>query len=174
MFLHVGHAGSESMVGTVDADVVVVASCCFRGLGVSRMWIEFGVGDGAGFVAIREVVSSLPQTLCASLPSFRAFTGCDAVSSFFGFGGGEAWDCWMLDLSKFCDLFSGLDFSSLPSSFDALERFVIALCCGSSDAQGVDECRCSVFGSGCPVEGLPPASAALAERTGGAVCRSEM
>ena len=86
MFLHVKHAKSESIIRTVDTDVVVVAIYCFHNLGINRLWIEFGIGDKTRFIAIHEIVSSLPQTLCASLPFFHAFTGCDTVSSFFGFG----------------------------------------------------------------------------------------
>ena len=143
-------------------------------MGINRLWIEFEIGDKTRVIAIHEIVSSLPQTLCASLPFFHAFTGCDTVSSFFEFSKKKAWDCWMLNLSKFCDLFSSLDFSSLPSSFNALEKFVITLYCKNSDAQNVDECRCNMFSSGYPVEKLPPTSAALAEHTRRAMYQSEI
>ena len=38
-----------------------------------------------------------------------------------------------------------IDFSSLPSSFNALGKFVITLYCKNSDAQNVDECHYSMF-----------------------------
>ena len=75
---------NESITRTVDTDVVVIAIYCFHNLGINRFWIEFEIGDKTRFIAIHEIVSSLPQTLCASLPFFHAFTGCDTVSSFFG------------------------------------------------------------------------------------------
>ena len=63
MFLHVKHAKSESIIRTVDTDVVMIAIYCFHNLGINRLWIEFEIGDKTRVIAIHEIVSSLPQTL---------------------------------------------------------------------------------------------------------------
>ena len=85
IFFHVKRAKSEAIIRTVDTDVGVTAIYCFHNLGINRLWIEFGIGDKSRFIVIHEIVSSLPQTLRASLPFFHAFTVCD---SFFLF---QAW-----------------------------------------------------------------------------------
>ena len=88
MFLHVKHATSNAVIKTVDTEVVIFAIFCFKLLKINKLWIEFGVAGNTRYISIHVAVSSLPQsqTMCASLPFFHAFTGCDTVSSFFGIG----------------------------------------------------------------------------------------
>ena len=84
--LHVKHAKPEAIIRAVDNDVVVIAIYRVPYLGTNCLWIEFGIGDKTRYIAIHEMVSSLPQTLYASILFFRAFTGCDTVFSFLAFG----------------------------------------------------------------------------------------
>ena len=86
----------------------------------------------------------------------------------------KAWDCWMLQLSKFCDLFITLDFSNSPNKINAAQKFAIALYAKSSAAEDVDECRNTMFKSGCPIQKLPPTLAALQQHTREAIYQAEV
>jgi len=176
MLLHVKHANADAIVKTVDTDVVVIAISCFDQLQINKLWIEFGVGENMCHIPVHDIISSLPQSkmMCASLPLFHAITGCDTVSSFFGFGKKKSWDCWMLNLFEFCDLFTSFNFSSSSSSIKDMQKFVIALYARSFNIEDIDECRYAMFTNGCPIEKLPPTSAALLQHTRRAIYQAEI
>ena len=43
---------------------------------------------------LHEVVVNMDPRICATLPTFHAFTGCDTVSLFCGRGKKTAWNTW--------------------------------------------------------------------------------
>ena len=47
-----------------------------------------------------EVADTMDPRICASLPAFHAFTGCDTVSSFGGKGKRSAWNSYVGSLSR--------------------------------------------------------------------------
>ena len=70
------------MLRTVDTDVVVIAVSTFQDLGLSELWIAFGVGKHFRYIAAHEIASTLGQQKSRALSAFNAFTGCDQTSSF--------------------------------------------------------------------------------------------
>eukprot|EP00112_Aurelia_sp_Birch-Aquarium-sp1_P011752 Seg2473.2 transcript_id=Seg2473.2/GoldUCD/mRNA.D3Y31 product="hypothetical protein" protein_id=Seg2473.2/GoldUCD/D3Y31 len=90
IFLHAKHAAVNGhgllSIRTVDTDVVVIAMHLFRKLNIEELWIEFGTGRHKRWLPVHEYVASLGDDVCAALPFWSAFTGCDTVSSFAGRG----------------------------------------------------------------------------------------
>ena len=90
LFLHVSDAvqkGSKAvMIRTVDTDVVVLGITLFSKINAEEMYIAFGTGAHFRYISIHEVVAQLDPSICAVLPAFHSFTGCDTTSSFLGRG----------------------------------------------------------------------------------------
>ena len=80
----------------------------------------------------------------------------------------------MLQLSEFCDLFITLDFSSSPHEINAAQKFAIALYAKSSAAKDIDECRYTMFKSGCRIQKSPPTLAALQQHSRKAIYQAEV
>ncbi len=98
IFLHAKHAAdnghSRISIRTVDTDVVAIAIHQFGKLRIEELWIEFGTGRHKRWLPVHEYVASLGNDVCAALPFWYAFTGCDTVSSFGGRGKKLCWDVW--------------------------------------------------------------------------------
>ena len=98
IFLHAKHAAVDGhgliSIRTVDTDVVVIAIHVFRKLNIEELWVEFGTARNKRWLPIHEYVASLGDDVCAALPFWYAFTGCDTVSSFGGRGKKLCWDVW--------------------------------------------------------------------------------
>ena len=86
LLLHAADAAKNGlkkiMLRTVDTDVVVIAVSTFQDLGLSELWITFGVGKHFRYIAAHEIASTLGQQKSRALLAFHAFTGCDQTSSF--------------------------------------------------------------------------------------------
>ena len=80
----------------------------------------------------------------------------------------------MLQLSEFCDLFITLGFSSSTHKINVAQKFATFLYTKSSAAEGIDECRYTMFKSGCPIQKLPPSLAALQQHTRRAIYQAEV
>ena len=72
-----------------DTAVVVLAVLNFCRLGISEMWISFGVGEQYRYIPIHDIVRALGDEKA------QAFTGCDQTSAFLGRGKNTAWATWM-------------------------------------------------------------------------------
>ena len=69
-------------IRTVDTDVMVLDVASFSKTGPDERWVAFGVGTNYQYIAVHEMVATMTQTKCLSLPVLHAFTSCDTVSSF--------------------------------------------------------------------------------------------
>ena len=99
IFLHARHAAESGhrniSIRTVDTDVVVIAINMFKTLAIiEELWIEFGAGKHKRWLPVHTYVSNLGDDMCAALPFWYAFTGCDTVSSFCGRGKKICWNAW--------------------------------------------------------------------------------
>ena len=101
LYLHVADAfrsGSRQvLIRSVDTDVVI-AVAVFKEIKAEEIFIAFGTGTNLRFIPIHEIVTSLNLRMCARLPFFRTFTGCDTVSLFAGRGKRTAWETWNIYL----------------------------------------------------------------------------
>ena len=135
---------------TVDTDFIVlaIATCNFRCLQISRLWIEFGVGKQYRYIAIHDIVRALGEEKSQLLHVFHAITGCDQTSGFLGQGKSTAWATWM-SYGEATTAFMAL--SKMPTMQDVfnvmpvLERFVVLLYDWTSLCQGVNDARKVLF-----------------------------
>ena len=125
LLLHAADAAKNGlkkiMLRTVDTDVVVIAVSTFRDLGLSELWIAFGVGKHFCYIAAHEIASTLGQHKSRALLAFHAFTGCDQTSSFKHIGKKTAWDAWSV-YDEVTEVFRCL--SSPPPSIEALTNML--------------------------------------------------
>ena len=87
LFLHAKHVADDGhmfiSIRTVDTDVVMIAMYVFKKLNVEELWIEFWAGKHKRWLPVHDYVANLGDDMCAALPFWYAFTGCDTVSSFY-------------------------------------------------------------------------------------------
>jgi hypothetical protein len=102
----------------------------FDDLNVDHLWMTFGKGKDLRWIPIHDSVRS-PGPRSKALPFFRAFTGCDTVSTFVGKGKKTAWQAWNVFenatevfhcLSSPCD-------NLTQSEVGVLEEFAVIVCC---------------------------------------------
>ena len=172
MMLHIAkaadHGHKKILVRTVDTDVVVLAVSIFQNIDIDELWIHFGVGTNAKFIAVHEIANSLGPRRCTALPFFHSFTGCDTVSGFYGIGKKKAWDTWLIhsDVTEtFCKLADSPD-KVTDEDMKAIERFVVLMYDRTSELESVNDARMQLFASkGRTMENIPPTSAALRQHT---------
>ena len=101
ILLHVEDAVKQGYtkvsVRTVDTDVVVLAVTAAQRLNIDELRVAFATGRSFRFLAAHEIANTLGPNRCRALPFFHAFTGCDTVSSFGGWGKKTAWEKWKSD-----------------------------------------------------------------------------
>ena len=78
----------------VDTDVVVLAVSHAHLIGVTELWIAFGVGKHYRLIAAHSIASAIGSEKVKALPFFHALTGCDTTSTFAGRSKKTAWDIW--------------------------------------------------------------------------------
>ena len=181
MMLHVFHAVNSGynkiMIRTVDTDVVVLAINFQQRHPVMELWVVFGTGKNLRYIAVHELVSSLGPERAQGILFFRAFTGCDTVSSFGGHGKKSAWDTWN-SFPNVTDAFVKL--SSEPHAVSenseylpTLERFVVLLYDRTSNKLHVNDSRKQLFTKKCRgMDSLPPTQATLIQHIKRAILQS--
>ena len=133
VFLHCLHASSlgieNALIQTVDCDVLVLSIHYFNKLGLSSLWLRFGVGKHVKFITVHEIANSLPPKYALGLPFFHAFTGCDTTSAFENYGKKSAWNCWLNSDDAISDVFGSLSLPSVihDNHLKVLEKFVIQM-----------------------------------------------
>ena len=85
---------------TIDTDVLILMVAFFSFLKAESPSISVFCGTGLGSTSINyyhvsKLADELGESVCKALPFFYAFTGCDTVSSFYGFSKSKIWSCWM-------------------------------------------------------------------------------
>ena len=89
------------------------------------------MGENFRFLAAHEMDQALGPSKCQGLPFFRAFTGCDNVSSFGGRGKKTAWETWKAfdQINEVTAAFCALSTTPKPHIIDqwmdALEHFSV-------------------------------------------------
>ena len=98
LFLHASDAvrkGYKKLsLRTVDTDTVILAISTYSEINPDELWLAFGTGSNFRYIPIHKVVANMDPRICANLPMFHAFTGCDTVSAFCGRGKKTAWNTW--------------------------------------------------------------------------------
>jgi len=64
-------------------------------LGISEMWISFGVSKQYRYIPIHDILRALGDEKAQTLHIFHAFTGCDQTSAFLARRKNTAWATWM-------------------------------------------------------------------------------
>ena len=72
----------------------VTSNSTFNKINPDELWLAFGTGCDFRYIPIHEVVANMDPRICATLPMFHVFTGCDTVSAFCGRGKKTAWNTW--------------------------------------------------------------------------------
>lgn len=170
IFLHVADAVQKGCkkvtIRTVDTDVVVLAVSTFKKTAPDELWIAFGVGSAFRYIAVHDMVTTMNEPTCLTLPVFHAFTGCDNVSSFAGIGKKTAWATWK-SFPEVNDAFNEL--LRMPGevsdrSMSLLERFVVLMYDRISESTHVNEARKQLFTQKSrTLENIPPTQAALVQ-----------
>ena len=168
IILHCYHAGLSGCknvcIRTVDTDVVILAISFFAHLSLSELWIHFGVGRNARYLAVHEISASLGPSKCSVLPVFHALTGCDTTSAFYGKGKKTAWLTWEAypDLSQALHTLATVTEEVDAETLSVLERFVILLYDRTSYCLTLDQARKHMFTKKSKtLETIPPTSNAF-------------
>ena len=66
--------------------MVVLAIKAVECLGITELWVVFGVGESFRLIATNEIANAL-----GPLPMFHAFTGCDTMFCVWEKGKKTAW-----------------------------------------------------------------------------------
>ena len=59
---------SKVSIHTVDTDVVVLAIKAVEYLGITELWVAFGVGESFCLIATNEIANALCPQRCMALP----------------------------------------------------------------------------------------------------------
>ena len=143
--LHLRHATmqghTEAYVRTVDSDVVVLTINIFHELGLSELWVGFGIGKWYKDIPIHHISQLLGPQRYKVLPLFHAITGCDVVSAMFGIGKKTVWDAWIA-YPEVTDTLIAI--TQDPNSFTLdslhmrhLERWTVLMYCKNCNAVAV-------------------------------------
>ncbi|KAE8744656.1 hypothetical protein FOCC_FOCC008717 [Frankliniella occidentalis] len=176
IFLHAKdmvHHGSKSlMIRCSDTDVVVLAVSFFHilhNLGLTELWVHFGVGVNKRFVAAHSIAQKLGEDRSCALRGFHAFTGCDTVSFFSHKGKKSAWAAWDEKDEETTRAFKiiGMPNVNPPDlTLPVMERFVIALYGAKDICDTVKDARQHLFATeGKPLLLIPPTAEALKQHT---------
>ena len=144
---------------TVDTDIVILAISMFNEINLEELWLAFGTGSNFRYIPIREVVVNMDPRICATLPIFHAFTGCDTVSSFCGRGKKTAWNTWKVypEVIKAFEEFPLMQTEISDVAMETLEQFVVLLYDCTSDIMTVNDSRKYLFTQKTrSLENLPP------------------
>ena len=169
LLLHAADAAKNGlkkiMLRTVDTDVVVIAVSTFQDLGLSELWIAFGVGKHFRYIAAHEIGSTLGQQKSRALLAFHAFTGCDQTSSFKHIGKKTAWDALSVydEVTEvFRCLSSAPSIEALTNAFPILERYTVIMYDRTSTCRSVNTARKDLFTrKGREIDNIPPTADAL-------------
>ena len=83
-------------VHTGDTNVVVFAIAMFNRIKPDELWVAFGTGSYFRYIPAHKIAFAMDSRICATLPDFHAFTGCNTVSSYGGKGKKTTWNTWQI------------------------------------------------------------------------------
>jgi hypothetical protein len=174
MMLHLHHAAQQghtkAYLRTVDSDVVVLAISLFHELGLSELWIGFGIGTAYKDIPVHSIVHTLGIQHSKTLPVFHAMTGCDIVSALYGIGKKTAWNAWK-SFPQVTETFAAIlqDPACLKLNsqhMQHLERWVVLMYSKNSSTTSLDEARRQMFTSGLKdLDSIAPTQHAFLQHT---------
>ncbi|KAJ8024074.1 hypothetical protein HOLleu_36701 [Holothuria leucospilota] len=86
MFLHASNASKDHdaiIIRSPDTDVAVLGITLNHAI-PAKLYLDIGSKNQRRLLNLGEIASSLGEMRAGALLGFHAFTGCDAVSSFYG------------------------------------------------------------------------------------------
>ena len=96
IFLHVAdavnHGYSKVIIQIVDSDVLVLAIAAVQQLAMDELWVAFASGKSFRYLPAHDMAAVLGPEKCVALPFLHAFSECDTVSSFAGYGKSTVWE----------------------------------------------------------------------------------
>ncbi|CAB3990590.1 Hypothetical predicted protein [Paramuricea clavata] len=152
------------IIKSPDTDVFVLCIAMQKTIGKELLMMT-GTGNKFRLIDISSILNVLDEELCACLPGFHAFSGCDSTSAFLGKGKVKPWKALQMN-PRFVEIFSQLGRSAEVSDelVVSLGTFVCLLY-GDQTSTCVDECRYQLFKSGKYSDDvLPPDSDSLRQR----------
>ena len=165
IFLHVAHATTcrtrKLMIKTVDTDVVVLAIHLFQQLGLSELWIVFGVGRNAKFIPCHQIAGDMSSAICNGLTFFHAVSGCDMLGILWQRQWQAAWKA-LPDITDTFALFSNEPTKITSQDLSNIEKFVVAMYSRTCNSANVNDARRILFVQGNrSIENIPPTQDAL-------------
>lgn len=112
----------------------------------SKMWMEVSVGNHQGVINDTHLYEESGESICAALPAFHAFTGCDYNAAFFRKGKKRPYKL-LKSSADFQEAFKGLsriNEDNCKDIFDKIEEFLCHLY-GLKKIKSVDEARFVLF-----------------------------
>lgn len=88
-------ATRQYTVRTADSDVVILTIRFFSTVGLSELWVCYGIGEKNCDSPIHDICSQVGPSTCLALPFLHAITGGDTASHFLGCGKKTAWPSWL-------------------------------------------------------------------------------
>ena len=172
IMLHLAHAASQGHTRdcfrTVDSDVVVLAVHFYVTFVFEELWVCLGTDKKIRDIPVHVIVAELGPSRCTALHMFNAFSGCDLVSHFLGYGKKSAWAAWDSTpalTETLSTLLTDPQLFNIDSAhMQILERFVVVMYSKECGLEKVNSARRHLFTSGKrTLEHLPPTQAALYE-----------
>jgi hypothetical protein len=169
ILLHAKHAAQEGfewiILSCQDTDISVIALHFAQQISPSKVVMKRGNRNRVVLQDLTVLSTILGSGICAALPGFHSFTGCDTVSAFAGRGKKVVLKL-IQKHSRYANAFSllGEDWNVPSAVSDILEEFVCRLYGSKINVNKVNECRYALF---CAKKGqleshhLPPCQNAL-------------
>jgi hypothetical protein len=138
-----------------DTDVNLLLIHFLGGYRAVEVWMVSGTAKKKKCFPVHRIAQNLPLDIRHNILRFHAFTGCDTVSSFHGFGKKA---CWKIFREQ-PDLLASV---GQDATVDEVEEFVCRLYGAPDPHGGVNKARYDMFGKGQKsLEKLPPTRDAL-------------
>ncbi|KAK3910810.1 putative 1-aminocyclopropane-1-carboxylate oxidase [Frankliniella fusca] len=166
LFVHVANAvqngNTKVMIRTCDTDVLVLAISCLPKIPeLEELWLHFGMGKHAKFIAVHEISNALGPEKSQTIIGFHAVTGCDTVSYFRGIGKLTAINAWFKHPNA-TTAFKALQTGDVLEAMEHLESFIVTMYTRSGICSTVNECRRILFTKHSRnTENIPPTKDAL-------------
>lgn len=147
MFLHASNASKDHdaiIIRSPDTDVAVLGITLNHAI-PAKLYLDIGSKNQRRLLNLGEIASSLGEMRAGALLGFHAFTGCDAVSSFYGKGKSKGFALFQTDDDSACAMSQlGSTQNVSDSLMDACEKFVCKLY-GSNVITSVNTLRFELF-----------------------------
>ncbi|CAB3990956.1 Hypothetical predicted protein [Paramuricea clavata] len=108
------------IIKSPDTDVFVLFIAMQKTIG-KELLMTTGTGNKFRLIDISSILNVLDEELCACLPGFHGFSGCDSTSAFLGKGKVKPWKALQMN-PRFMEIFS-----QLGRSAEVSDELVVSL-----------------------------------------------